>query len=78
MGIDFSRKVVGLNMRKGQTTTNTTDMESHTPIFNCIYKTTTTPYFNPCPHRLPCGYCRLLMQDCPKNNNIRVTCDACW
>ena len=49
----------------------------------------TTHYYNPnkiypetCPHRLPCGYCRVLMRDCPKyytmtwassNPNIKVT-----
>lgn len=50
----------------------------------------TTHYYDPnstypqiCPHRLPCGYCRVLMRDCPKSHtmtwtgsdpNIKVTC----
>jgi hypothetical protein len=49
----------------------------------------TTYYYDPyktypevCPHRLPCGYCRVLMRDCPKyyttpwvcgDPNIKVT-----
>lgn len=73
MWIDCQGKVVGLDMRKEQTATNTNDTGSYTPTSGgCTYQTTTTPYFNSCPHRLPCGYCRLLMQDCPKNN-MRLT-----
>ena len=49
----------------------------------------TTHYYDPnktypetCPYRLPCGYCKELMRDCPKyytttwassNPNIKVT-----
>lgn len=74
MWINFPRKVVGLNMEKEQTKTNTINTGSYTSTSGgCVYQTTTTPYFNPCPHRLPCGYCRLLMRDCPKNSNITVT-----
>lgn len=50
----------------------------------------TTYYYDPykthleaCPYRLPCGYCRVLMRQCPKydtitwassNSNIKVNC----
>ena len=34
-----------------------------------------------CPHRLPCGYCRIMFRECPKwytttypYNDIKVTC----
>ena len=60
-------------MKKEQTKASTIDTESYTSTSGCTYQTTTsTSYFNSCPHRLPCGYCRLLMQDCPKNN-MRLT-----
>ena len=46
---------------------------------------TSTTYSTYCPHRLPCGYCRLLYTDCPKGyygftyttnsgSNIHATC----
>ncbi len=60
-------------MRKEQTATNTIDMGDYTSTSSDTYQTTTTHYLKTCPHRLPCGYCRLLMQDCPKDNNIKVT-----
>lgn len=61
-------------MRKEQTTTNTIDMENHTSTSgSTAYQTTAIHYLKTCPHRLPCGYCRLLMQNCPKDNNIKVT-----
>lgn len=60
-------------MRKEQATTNTIDMGDYTSTSGDTYQTTTTHYLKTCPHRLPCGYCRLLMRDCPKNNNIKVT-----
>ena len=61
-------------MRKEQTTTNTIDMGDYTSTSGgTAYQTTTTYYLKTCPHRLPCGYCRLLMQNCPKDNNIKVT-----
>lgn len=33
-------------------------------------------YQDYCPHRLPCGYCKLLMRDCPKGYTTTwtVTC----
>lgn len=61
-------------MRKEQTTTNTMDMGNHTSTSGgTAYQTTAIHYLKTCPHRLPCGYCRLLMQNCPKDNNIKVT-----
>ena len=36
---------------------------------------------NDCPHRLPCGYCRIMFRECPKwytvtypYSDIKVTC----
>lgn len=74
MWIDFQRKVVGLDMIKEQTTTKPMDMEGYKSTSGgTTYQTTTAHYLKTCPHRLPCGYCRLLMQNCPKDNNIKVT-----
>ena len=36
------------------------------------YQTTATHHLETCPHRLPCGYCRLLMQYCPNNKDINI------
>lgn len=43
------------------------------------YDGTSTPpkkYPDYCPHRLPCGYCRVLFHDCPKVyvTTRKVTC----
>ena len=35
--------------------------------------TTAGWYQNTCAHRLPCGYCRILMSMCPNNFNTVVT-----
>ena len=59
-------------MIKEQTTTNTIDMEDYTSTSSDTYQTI-THYLKTCPHRLPCGYCRLLMQNCPNDNTIKVT-----
>lgn len=42
---------------------------------DCVYRTT-KKYPDYCPHRLPCGYCKLLMRDCPKGYTTAwtVTC----
>ena len=60
-------------MRKEQATTNTMDMGDYTSTSGDTTYQTTTHYLKTCPHRLPCGYCRLLMQNCPKDNHIKVT-----
>lgn len=60
------------------TRTNTSDTATSTIDFQKSYEYPTSYQvqyndYNYCPHRLPCGYCRLLMQYCPNNNNIQVT-----
>ena len=45
------------------------------PSNDYTYKSTKR-YTDYCPHRLPCGYCKLLMRDCPKGYTTTwtVTC----
>ena len=60
-------------MRKEQATTNTINMGDYTSTSSCTaYQTTAIHHLETCPHRLPCGYCRLLMQYCPNNKNIDI------
>lgn len=60
-------------MKTKQNTANSTvDMQDYASTSDCVYRTP-KQYQDYCPHRLPCGYCRLLMRDCPKGYTITVT-----
>lgn len=64
-----------MNNKYENTTSTSTNINQST--------STSTSYIEPCSYRLPCGYCRILMRNCPKyytttwvssNPNITVTC----
>ena len=49
--------------------------KSTTPIF----PNAEIPFVEPCPHRLPCGICRLMYIQCPKMTTFsrtEITCQA--
>ena len=46
--------------------------ENTTSTSDCVYRTNKS-YIEPCPYRLPCGYCKELMRDCPKYYNYTIT-----
>ena len=70
-----------MNNKYENTTSTSTNINQSTSTSDCVYRTATS-YIEPCSYRLPCGYCRMLMRDCPKyytmtwtsgNPNIKVT-----
>lgn len=71
-----------MNNRYENTTNPSINIDKQASTSDCVYRTNKS-YIEPCPYRLPCGYCKELMRDCPKyytmtwtsgNPNIKVTC----
>ena len=71
-----------MNNNYGNTTNASINIDKQASTSDCVYRTNKS-YIEPCPYRLPCGYCKELMRDCPKyytmtwtsgNPVIKVTC----
>ena len=69
-----------MNNKYDKTTGASININQQASTSDCVYRTNKS-YIEPCPYRLPCGYCRVLMRDCPKyytttwansNPNIKV------
>lgn len=71
-----------MNNKYENTTDASININQQASASDCVYRTNKS-YIEPCPYRLPCGYCKELMRDCPKyytmtwtsgNPGIKVTC----
>ena len=76
---------IGINLNLEQANTNqntassTQDYATSTSRHDCVYRPSnrsSKQYPDYCPHRLPCGYCKILFTDCPKGyaTTWTVTC----